>query len=816
MQYSSLFWQLFLWVVISVPLNAQNAKINGKILDQDKKGISYVNIILYNQQDSSIYKVENTNESGNFQIHGISEGRYFLKTNLIGMVDEFRNNLEIKNNQEIELGDIVLKASPVKLQEAVVSAKRSILEVKPDRTIFNVEGTINNIGSDGISLLRKAPGVTVDNNDNISLLGRSGVKIYIDGKKLPLSGQDLTAYLQNLQAEQIDRIEIITNPGAKYEAEGNAGIIDIRLKQDKNLGTNGSVNANYSQGRYPRINLTGNGNYRNKNINLFGLAGIGHYRGFHDMAFSSNQNSLFLDETNNGNHSRDNMNFRIGMDYFVTKKQTLGFLVGGSFTEGAQNGYNKIKIAKEQTPGRIDSVLVAFSNADNPRDHQTYNINYRFDDGKKRSLNIDLDYGIYRNKNQRLQTNQYLDSTEQILKTEILNSFDTPSDIDIATLKIDFEQEAFGGKVGAGSKLSRVKSDNTFLVYDGLPGSRLQDDRRSNHFFYDENVYAFYINYARTLDKSISLSAGLRAEQTDARGDLQAFLPELQEPPVILNYLSWFPSAGISWQVNGQHNLGLNYGRRINRPDYHVLNPFNNQLSQLSYEKGNPFLKPEIVNNIDLSYTLAYRYNFKIGYSLTTDEITRLIGPDESDPRASFINWDNLATQTIWSFNASLPFQMTKIWSAFFNLSGSHIDNQADYGDGAIVDLQAYTYTIFQQHSFELPWKLKAELSTYYSGPGIWGGVFVYESSWNMDFGLQRKFLDDRLNVKVSMNDIFKTSGWKGVSVFDGLDSKGQGRWDSHRGSISVSYRFGNENVKSRKRKLGLEDEAGRLGSEGN
>ncbi len=811
------FWKIAYLIICCFSLTAQSSKIHGKILDQEKKGISYVNVILYSQKDSSIYKVENSKESGLFQIHGVEPGNYFLKTNLIGLQDVHIQDLKVNGTQDVNLGEIVVKTSPVQLSEAVVSTKRSILEVKPDRTIFNVEGTINNIGSDGISLLRKAPGVTVDNNDNISLLGRAGVKVYVDGIKLPLSGQDLTAYLQNLQAEQIDRIEIITNPGAKYEAEGNAGIIDIRLKQDKNLGANGSVNGNYSQGRYPRINVSGNGNYRNKKINVFGMVGIGHYRGFHDMAFSSFQNDLFLDEINNGNHSRDNINYRIGTDYFIAKKQTLGFLVSGSFTEGEQIGFNRVKIAGESTPMQIDSVLVANTSADNPRDHQTYNLNYRFDDGKKRSLNIDLDYGFYRNKNERVQNNQYLNASETIVKSEILNSFDTPSDIDIATFKLDYEQEALGGKLGAGTKLSKVRSDNTFLVYDGLPGNRLRDDRRSNQFDYDEKVYAFYANYARNLDHNISMSAGLRAEQTDARGDLQAFLPELQEPPVILNYLSWFPSAGISWQIKEQHHLALNYGRRINRPDYHILNPFNNQLSQLSYEKGNPFLRPEIVNNMDLSYTLAYRFNFKLGYSLTTDEITRLIGPDEVDPRASFIKWDNLATQTIWSFNASLPFQMAKKWSAFFNLSASHIDNQADYGDGAIVDLQAFTYSIFQQHSFDLPWDLKAELSGYYSGPGIWGGVFVYESSWNMDFGLQRKFLDERLNVKISMNDIFKTSGWKGVSVFDGLDSKGQGRWDSQRASLSMSYRFGNENVKSRKRKLGLEDEAGRLGgSEGN
>ena len=267
----------------------------------------------------------------------------------------------------------------------------------------------------------------------------------------------------------------------------------------------------------------------------------------------------------------------------------------------------------------------------------------------------------------------------------------------------------------------------------------------------------------------------------------------------------------MSSRLPESYSFALNYGRRINRPDYNVLNPFNNRLSELSFQKGNPFLSPEIVNNMELGYTYKYRYNFKLAYSKTIDQITRLIGPDENDPRANFISWANLADQTIISFNASLPFAFTKKWNAFFNLSGSYIDNQADYGDGAVVDVQVFSYSIFQQHTFNLPNKFTAEVSGYFSGPGVWGGVFEYEETWALNLGLQRKFLNDQLNVRLSANDIFFESGWEGISVFDGLVSEGNGNWDSRNVSLSVSYNFGNQQVKSRKRKTGLEDEAGRV-----
>lgn len=791
---------------------AQTAAVRGQLQDPGGEAIPFANVALFSARDSSLYKTGATDDAGIFDMKGLGAGAYFLKATGLGFVDFQKQGIRLDANQQLDLGVLTLAAKDINLTEATVTASRVMVEVKPDRTVFNVDGTINSAGSDAISLLRKAPNVTVDNNDNINVLGRAGVLLYVDGKRLPLTGEDLTNYLQSLPAEQIDRIEIITNPGAKYEAEGNAGIIDIRLKKDKNLGANGSVNTTYNKGRYHRANLNGSANYRNKRINAFGTAGAGDNAGFMDMNFLSYQNGLVQDEINNHRNEWGFYDYRIGADFFLTPRHTIGFLVGGGMNARDNNSFNRITLAQQSTPELIDSILVANTVADNDRQRQTYNLNYRFDNAKGRNLNVDLDYGRYNNDSKRYQPNRYYDASEQVLLTEIVNSFETPTDIDIFTFTADYEDKLWGGTVGFGAKLSQVISDNTFLFFDEENGVPVRNDRRSNRFKYDEKVYAGYVSYNRDLGKKWKFSAGLRAEQTDASGNLQAFLPELQEPPVLLNYLSWFPSAGLSWEVAPKHNLSLNGGRRINRPDYHVLNPFNNQISQLSYEKGNPYLQPEIVNNLELGYTLAYRYHFKLAYSRTTDQITRLIAPDDEDPRAGFITWANLADQTIFSLNVSAPVQIIKWWNAYCNASVSHLDNQADYGDGAVVDVQAFTYNIYQQHTFDLPFGLKGEISGYFSGPGIWGGVFLYETSWGLDLGLQRKFLRDRLNVRLSANDVFYETGWDGYSNFDGLLSYGSGRWDSRRIGLSLGYRFGNDNVKSRKRKTGIEAEAGRVG----
>lgn len=801
---------------LSVSLYSQSSSIKGLLQTAENEPVLYANVALHNAADSSLIKVEVSDENGVFRMGGLEAGTYFITASYVGLSDFRKDNIVLTANQQLDLGVVSFAAAAIELEGATVTASRVMVEVKPDRTVFNVDGTINSTGADAITLLRKAPGVTVDNNDNINVLGRSGVLLYVDGKRLPLTGDDLTNYLQNLSADQIDRIEIITNPGAKYEAEGNAGIIDIRLKKDKNLGGNGSVSTTYSQGRYHRANVSANGNYRNKTLNSFASFGGGDGQGFNDMTFMSFQNGLLMDEVMQNNNQWQFGYFRVGTDFFLGDQHTLGFLVGGGMNDFQGSSLDEIEISQADTPEQIDSILVADSQSDGDRRRMTYNINYRFDNKNGRTLNIDLDYGDYNNDRSNYQPNLFYDPTRTTVLTEVINSFQSPSNIDIYSGKVDFEDKLLGGVLGVGGKVTRVVSDNTFLVFDVVDDQELRDDSLSNQFEYLENVYAGYISYTRPINEKWNFSAGLRAEKTDAVGTLTAFLDELNEDPVVQNYLSWFPSAGLTWQVSPKHSLVLNYGRRINRPDYDVLNPFNSQASLLSFEKGNPFLRPEIVNNLELGYTLAYRYNFKLSYSVTEDQITRLMAPSETDERAGFITWENLAQQTIVGLNVSAPVQFAKWWSGYFNFSASYLDNQADYGDGAIVDVQAFTYSIYQQQTFNLPKGFKGEVSGWYSGPGVWGGVFRYESSWSLDLGIQKRFFNEALNVRVAVNDLFYQTGWDGISEFDGLVNTGSGRWDSRRASVSLSYNFGNQNVKSRKRKTGIEDEAGRVGGDDN
>jgi hypothetical protein len=792
-------------LLLSCAVTAQ-ASIRGQLQDANEIPVAFANVALY--LDSNLVKVETTGDAGLFKLTNIAANDYLLIATYLGAPDLVRNITV--GASDLDLGLLRLGPAAIELTAATVTATRALVEIKPDRTIFNVQGTINAVGENGLDLLRKAPGVTIDNNDNINVLSRSGVLVYVDGKRLPLAGADLADYLRNLTAEQIDRIDIITNPGAKYEAEGNAGILDIRLRKSDKEGANGTANYTISQGRYQKMNGSVAGNYRNKYLNVFGQVGATDGRQFSQVDFLTFQNGLQTLEDSRNFFTWNNVNGRVGADFFLSDKHTLGFLFDGQTQHGVQANRSDIEIAVLN--GAVDSILLARSRSDDDQDRATFNLNYRFDAGKGTSLNVDLDYGTFSNRAFRRQPNAYFAADRTTELSEITNNFDTPTDIDIATFKVDYERPLGQGQFGTGIKLSRVGTDNTFELYNIVGGTETFDVDQSNRFAYDENVYAAYLSYTGSFSDRVSYAAGLRAEITDATGILTAFNGQA-EPPVNLNYVSLFPSAGLTYQLDAEkgNSLALNYGRRINRPDYNVLNPFRIQVSQLSFELGNPRLNPEIIDNLELGYTLAYRYNFKVAYSKTSNQITRLIGPDATNPAAGFISWDNLAENTVLSFNAALPFTVTPKWDAFFNLSASHINNQADYGDGAVIDLQVFSYTIFTQQTFKLPWKLTGEVGGFYSGPGIWGGVFEFESSWSFNLGLQRKFLNDKLNIKLAGNDLFYQTGWSGGTNFNGQQSFGAGNFDSRRAGLSLSYNFGNQQVKSRKRRTGIGEEAGRV-----
>ncbi len=786
----------------SISLFAQT--VRGTVLDTQSEPVAYANIALYNATDSSLVKVELSDDDGKFKIDQLQQANYWLEVSYVGMPSYTSEVFDLQ--EDYEMGALKLEASNVELEEVTVVAKRPLLEVKPDKMVFNVEGSINASGNDALQLLRKAPGVIVDNNDRITMLGKSGVRIYIDGKPSPLTGEELASYLKTIQASEIDNIEIITNPSAKYDAEGSGGIINIKMKKDKRHGTNASVNMSYSQGERHRYNGGITSNYRSKQFNLFG--NYSYYDGANTNfnKIYREQNSLFFDQYSDSEGGWSGHNFKAGADYFINKKHTIGVMVNGNVGVDDWANVSRTEIGMMED-NKVDSLLIAENRSDEESSNLNLNLNYQFDNGKGSTVNIDFDHGRFRNDAMAFQPNTYKDASGlEVLSVRNYRN-NTPTDIDIYTAKVDVEQPFLEGKLGYGAKVALVETNNTFDFYNAFSTGDVLDINRSNTFAYTENVNAAYLNFNRQFEK-FGVQAGLRMEQTNSEGNLTSFVTS-NDNNVKRNYLDFFPSAGLTYQLNAKNSFQLTYSRRINRPSYQDLNPFEDKLDELTFERGNPFLNPEYTQSFQLTHTFNYFLNTSISYSHTTDLISRIT--DIADINATTITWLNLADQRSYSINVSGSVPVTKWWNSYTNITGYYLDNRADFEDGKRIDISQPSMNVYSQHTFTLPWDLSFEVSGWFNTASVWEGNFRSRPQGSMDVGLGKKILDGRGNLRVAFSDVLNTNNWDVRSTFGDLYIRASGGWDSQRVSINFSYSFGNNQVKSRRRSTGLEDEKKRI-----
>jgi iron complex outermembrane recepter protein len=789
-------------------INAQG--ISGRISDESGKGLDNATISLLKVQDSSVVKFAVSNKEGNYEIKGVDAGKYLVRVSHITHVSTFSEYFEY-NGDEKKLTEISLTKAPKQLQEVVITSKKPMVEVKADKTILNVEGTINAVGQDALELLRKSPGVLVDRDDNISLSGKNGVQIYIDGRPSPLSARDLSAFLKTLQSSEIEAIEIIVNPSAKYDAAGNAGIINIRLKKDKTIGTNGSVNSGYSVGIFSKYNEGISLNHRNKKMNAFGTYNFNKSRNQSFMNFDRTLLDSFFHQRSVVNSESESHGYKAGADFFLNRFNTFGVLVNGSSSDNPNGNLSTTEISYKPS-GKVNRILIADNSSTATRSNINYNINYRHTDTAGRELNVDADHGRYRMKSDQLQPNYYYNPSGTVLLSSVIYNMIAPTDIDIYTFKTDYEQNYKKGKLGIGGKISFVKSGNDFERFNVFTSSKVLDTLRSNNFLYKENVNALYLNYNKAY-KGFMVQAGLRMENTYNEGTSTGYKKNGStyvpyDSTFTRNYTDLFPSAAITYNKNPMSQWGLSFSRRIDRPAYQDLNPFEFKLDEYTFQKGNTELRPQYTNSIGLTHTFKYKLNTRLNYSHVKDVFTQLI--DTAELSKSFITKKNLATQDITSLNISYPLQYKK-YNAFFNLNTYYSHYKADFGTGRTIDLDVYAFNIYSQHSVDIGKGWKAELSGWFNSPSIWQGTFETNSMWSVDAGLQKELFKGKGNLKAAVSDIFQTMRWKGSSNFAGQLFVGGGGWESRLFKLNFSYRFGSAQIKAaRQRKTGTEEESKR------
>ena len=783
-------------------LRAQD--ISGTTVDSAGKPLPYATIALKRTADSAIAKYTASDAAGLYKFSGIPAGHYFISIFVTGYFTTNSAPFELKDNN-IQLPPISAKTGRV-LKEAQVTAVKPLLQVLRDKIVLNIDGNINATGEDALGLLRKSPGVTVDNNNSISLMGKNGVQIYVDNRPTYLSGAALAQYLATLQSTSIEAIEIISNPSSRYEAAGTAGIINIRLKKDKSLGTNVTAGAGYNLGTYSKYNANFSFNHRDQHLNLFGdynyhngtaLSNSVYYRTLADSMFRQ-QNVYTSPGVSQTVH--------LGLDYFLSKKSTLGVLVGGSFATDSirTNSSTAIIYTPTNTTTRL---LIADNRTSDLHDSYIFNLNYRFTGNAGSELDLSADYGLHRIRSNQLQPNSYFDATgRQFLSGNNYNML-SPTDIDIYSFKADYTLNCWKGQLAIGGKIAYVTSANNFLLYDLLSTGKVLDSLRSDNFSYKENINAVYANYSRTFKSGLSLQAGLRVENTNSKGNSvgwqQAAIDySVYDSAFPRHYTDLFPSASLTWK-----QWTLSYGRRLDRPNYQDLNPFVFKIDDYISGQGNTRLQPQYADNVNLTWSYKYALSATLNYSHIRNLFTTV--PDTIDGSKTVTTAVNLASQEIIGLNLTWSFQY-KWYSAYINVNGFYAAYKSNFGVSKVIDLNVFNTSILTQHSFQLGKGWSASLTELYTSPTIWQGTLRAHSNWSLDAGLQKTLFNGRATAKASVSDIFHTSNWAATSNYSGQYIYTAGYNENRQLRLSFTYRFGNIGVKAARQHITGSDEESR------
>jgi len=794
--------------------------IRGNLIDATGEGQGFATVTLLAAKDSALVKGAVSDENGRFEIENMPVGRYIVRGQLVGFRVAQSDPFDYVK-ADVTLPALVLKPVSQELQEITVVAQKPLIEIKADKLIFNVDASPTNQGLNALELLRKSPGVNLDQNENISLKGRQNVMVQINGKLTPMTGLDLAQYLKGINSSDLESIEIISTPGAKYDAEGNAGIINLRLKKDKRLGANGSVSAGFSQGITPKADVSASVNYRDRKINLFGSASI--FRGRYDNTmhldnrvsdrrFNQYNNSYWFARPNNG---------RIGADYSPNSRHTFGVLVtGGVFVP---NNWQRARTEIGQlSENRIDSLLIAENEGSMSNWNSNFNFNYRFADTSGNELNIDADYGIFRDSQTVLNQNFYRDPENINTLTQNAFRMNMPRDIDIKSIKADYERsltlfgKAKDSKLGAGAKLSDVATDNTFNFFRVANNMDIFDAESSNTFQYRERIAAAYVNGNTQVGK-MSLQVGLRMEHTDVHGDLLVYTAA-EKGPVDTAYTSFFPSAVLGYALHKNHQLNLTYRRSIDRPRYQDLNPFEFRIDEISFRRGNPFIRPQFTHSLELSWSLFQRIFVSANYSRTLNAFAN-ISDQETDPvtgkQRFFLQVRNLATRENAGFNLNTPIPIAKWWNGNLNFWYNYSINKADYGDGRILDLRVGGGGFWTQQTFTLSKTMTAEASGRFNWGGLWG-AYVNRPQGTMDIGLTKRIWDGAGTLRFSLTDVFRTARWSSFTEIGSLYIDASGTWEGQQLRFNMTYRFGNKNLQNaRRRATAAEEESRRASGDG-
>jgi len=792
---------LAIGVVFALPKANAQFKIEGKVEIASNKPAVGATVILVKAGDSGIIKINRADENGRYAMEGIRQGQYQVLVTHTGYQKYLSEIIRIDSSINIiEPLLILLQGDVTILKQVQVVAQKPFIEQKIDRVVINVSTMLSTSGNNALEVLEKMPGVIVDANGTISLKGKPGVLILIDGKQSYLSGDQLAGYLKSLQASQLDQIELMPNPPARYEAAGNAGVINIKIKKSKTKGFSGNAAVNIGKSRSWRTGESLGLNYRSGKFSLFANAGYSVQTNNRRLALQRNYfdaagglNSVYKSITYFKPTNRA-FSMKAGVDYFVSPKTTIGIVFNGSYSSG--NNPNPGSGILYNASGAIDSTIIADNKTRSNFENEAVNFNYshQFDSAGK-AISFDMDYVKYKARNdQTFLTNIfYPDGTLKNSQSIIDN---LPADIAIYAAKTDYTLPLKNkGNFEAGLKTSFVSTDNEanyFTLQNNIP---VVDYNYTNHFLYRENINAAYINFRKEL-KRITFQAGLRLENTNITGH-QLGNQAHPDSTFAQHYTNLFPTAYILFRIDtlGNHIMKLSYGKRIDRPYYKDLNPFVTIVDKFTNFSGNPYLIPQLSSNYELTYSYKSVFTFSVAYSNTHNYQV------ESIKQAGDIfvsTTSNLGGRQYKAINGSINFKPAKWWTCNLYSEGVNLSFKSTLDGQRFTSGKTYFY-IEGNNQIDLSNGWNLQFSGYFISSRI-VGQFMLDPKGALNVGLQKKLLKNKATIRLSASDILRTTFSSGsISNIKRATSTYHNDFDNRMVTFGISYNFGaSNNVKKR------------------
>lgn len=795
--------------------------LSGTILDNQQKAVSAATISLLHPKDSSLVKSTVSDEKGSYSFENVSTGKYLVMVSAVGFEKTYSQLIQ-SSEKELKLPAISIKPVSKELTEVTVVGKKAMVEQKIDRMVVNVDAAVSNAGTTALEVLEKSPGVQVDKDGNISLKGKQGVMILIDGRPSYLSGPELANMLKGMQSSQLDQIEIMTNPPAKYDASGNSGVINIKTKKNKMKGFNGNFTVGGTQGSYFRTNESLSLNYRNQKINLFSNFSFAINTGFQELdilrRYKENDHSLraIFEQTSLMRNERMNNNAKIGMDYFLSKKTTIGFVASGFYNPSKETGYNTSFLKNPEAV--VDSIVQANSLNDEKWKNGSINLNLRHQiDSTGKELTADFDYLRYEASSIQEFTNTTF-RADWVKKYEEKLKGDLPNTFNIYSAKMDythpFKKET---KLEAGFKISHVETENRANYFELINGVYEPDYRKTNFFDYEEDIIAAYINFNKQLTKKLGVQTGLRFENTKYSG-FQYGNPTQEDSSFTRSYNSWFPTVYFSYKADKNNQFGLSVGRRIDRPRYHDLNPFLFFLDKYTYGQGNPYLKPQYSNNLEVSHIFKEFLTTTLNYSVTNDMFVETFDQPQQNGDdynyATVVKRGNIGKRQNAGIAVNVQMPVKSWWTAmiYSNYNYSKFEGPVN---GEMVKAEAgnLMFNVNNQFKFKKGWS--AELSGWYRTKGIEGQLIINPMG-QLNMGISKQVLKSKGTIKLNVRDLFYTTQAQGYIKFKSTEAEFNNRWDSRSLNLTFSYRFGkqmNGNGNGQRKKGGANEEQNRVSS---